>query len=187
MTRIFICIAICAVIWIANGVSIIHGLRKRIPNEVYMHTGLALFLSLLTIELCIGINGAWHHLNIKWISVTGFILYIPSFIIIISSMIALKHKGKSKGADFTESTIFLDTGIYGYIRQPMTLGFAIWSLALILVFQSVPAFIIGLLSVLCFRLSAINEKGYNIKKFGDRYKKYMEKIPMWNIFQGLLK
>ncbi len=35
------------------------------------------------------------------------------------------------------------------IRQPITLGLAIWSIALILVFQSIPALILGLSSAFC--------------------------------------
>lgn len=185
MTRLYLCIIICAVIWIANGISIIHGIRERLPNEIYMHTGLGLFLSLLTIELSVGLNEAWFHLDIFWLQVIGWILYVPSLIFFISSIVALKHIGKSKGADFTESTMFIDSGIFGYVRQPMTLGLALWSIALILVFQSVFAVILGLMSLFCFRMSAINEKQYNIKKFGDDYKEYMRRVPVWNIFKTL--
>jgi len=42
-------------------------------------------------------------------------------------MHALKRKGKSATADFTATTALVETGIYGVIRQPMTLGMAIQS------------------------------------------------------------
>jgi protein-S-isoprenylcysteine O-methyltransferase Ste14 len=34
-------------------------------------------------------------------------------------------------------------------------------------------------------MSARKEAEYNINKFGDEYKEYIKKVPMWNIFKGL--
>ncbi|MEW6041398.1 MAG: hypothetical protein AB1633_07755 [Elusimicrobiota bacterium] len=31
----------------------------------------------------------------------------------------------------------------------------------------------------------IKEDTFNIEQFGDSYKEYMEKVPMWNAFKGL--
>ena len=77
--------------------------------------------------------------------------------------------------------------MYGIIRQPITLGMTIWSIALILVFQSILSIILGTLSIFCFWMSARKEAEYNIKKLRDEYKEYMKKVPMWNIFKGLRK
>jgi protein-S-isoprenylcysteine O-methyltransferase Ste14 len=34
-------------------------------------------------------------------------------------------------------------------------------------------------------MAARKEDTFDTEKFGDSYKKYMEKVPMWNAFQGL--
>lgn len=102
-------------------------------------------------------------------------------------MHALKYRGKPKNADFTATTAFIDAGIYSLVRQPMTLGMAIWSIALIFVFQSVLAVILGVVSVFCFWMSARKESEYDIRKFGNIYKDYMKKVPQWNILKGLRK
>jgi protein-S-isoprenylcysteine O-methyltransferase Ste14 len=182
MAGVYVCIAVCIVIWVVNGICIIHGIREHFASEIYMHTGLGTFLTLLAIELIVGIYGAWSHLDIFWLAVIGWILYIPSVVLLLSSMIALKRKGKSKGADFTDTTSFINSGIYKIVRQPMTLGLAVWSVALVFVFQSIIAIVLGLTSLFCFWMSARKESEYNIKKFGDAYKEYMKKVPMWNIF-----
>jgi len=186
MTNTYLCIIICAIIWILNGICILHSLKEHIVSEFYIHTGLGIFLSLLTLELTIGRNEDWKHFDILWLAVIGWILYVPSFILVSGSIIALKHKGKPKGADFTETTAFIDSGVYHYVRQPMTLGLAIWSVALILVFQSLPALVLGIISLFCFRMAAGKESIYNIRKFGDAYKEYMNHVPMWNIFKVLM-
>jgi len=180
MAGIYLCISICAIIWIVNGLWLIQAIREHIASEIYMHIGLGLFFSLLAIELTIGIHGAWTHFEIFWLAVIGWVLYIPSAILVFGSMIALKHKGKPKSADFTAATTFIDSGIYSFFRQPMTLGAAIGSVALVLDFQSILAVILGLVSLFCFWMSARKESEYNIRKFGDTYKEYMKKVPMWN-------
>jgi protein-S-isoprenylcysteine O-methyltransferase Ste14 len=187
MIGICLCISICALIWIVNGIWLIQAIREHVASEIYMHIGLGIFFSLLALELIIGIQGAWTHFEIFWLAVIGWILYIPSAILVFGSMIELKHKGKPKGADFTATTTFIDSGIYSLFRQPMTLGAAIWSIALVLVFQSILAVILGLVSLFCFCMSARKESEYNIEKFGDAYKEYMKKVPMWNILKGLRK
>ena len=181
-----ICIVICLLIIIANGIAIFHSVKHQIWSELFIHTGFIFYFCLLTIELTIGNEGIWSHFNIQWLKVVGFILYIPSAIFVISALISLKHKGKAESKiDPTASTKFIDTGIYGIVRQPLTLGMAIWSVALIFVFQSYLSLIPGLIALFCFWMSARKEHEYNIKKFGVVYQEYMNKVPMWNFFRGL--
>lgn len=185
MYRYILCIIICAFIWIVNGRWIIQSAREYITSEIYIHTGLGIFFSLLTFELTLGVFYMWMRIDILWVRIAGFILYIPSAYLVVGAMYTLKHRGSSQSTDFTATTVFINTGIYGVIRQPITLGIAIWSIALILVFQSIFSTILGISSIVCFRMSAIKEGKYNIKKFGDDYKKYMGRVPLWNIFKGL--
>jgi protein-S-isoprenylcysteine O-methyltransferase Ste14 len=184
MINLYIGIGFCAAIWIINGIWIVQAARHRVTSELYMHFGLSIFFSLLALELTIGLPEPWIHPRISWLAVIGWILYIPSAVFVFGSMIELRRKGKAKTADFTETTTFIGSGLYGRIRQPMTLGLAIWSIALALVFQSTLAVILGLVSLFCFWMSARKESGYNILKFGDSYKEYVARIPMWNIFRG---
>jgi len=182
-----ICIVICAGIFIINGIMILRAAREGITSEIYIHAGFIIFFSLLTLEYTLGNVGVWNRFNIPWIKTVGNILYIPSAFFVISSLISLKHKGKPQTRDFTASTIFINTGIYGIIRQPMTLGMGIWSIALVFVFQSFLSIILGVLSFFCFWISARKEAEHNIRKFGEVYKEYMEKVTMWDIFIGLKK
>jgi protein-S-isoprenylcysteine O-methyltransferase Ste14 len=57
----------------------------------------------------------------------------------------------------------------------------------ICVFQSLFSLILSGLSILFFWLSARKETAYNIKKFGDVYSSYMEKVSMWNVFRGVIQ
>jgi protein-S-isoprenylcysteine O-methyltransferase Ste14 len=150
-----------------------------------MHIGLGLFLSLVVLASVWGkLKLLWQG-HFEWLATIGLILYIPAFFLVLASLISLKHQGKSRGADMTATTIHIQSGIYRLIRQPMTLGMAIWSFALILMLQSLASLIIGSLAFFCFLQAARLEKELNLKKFGAAYQDYMEKVPMWNLIQGI--
>jgi protein-S-isoprenylcysteine O-methyltransferase Ste14 len=187
MSNSVLCLVICACIGIVNGVFIVEGLRKGIVSEVFIHSGFILFFSLLALELTLGNMGLWPRLGLHWLRMIGNILYVPSAVLVIASLISLKHKGRPESADPTSTSVFVDTGIYRIIRQPMTLGMGIWSIALIFIFQSFLSLFFGGMSLFCFWMSARKEATYNLKKFGDDYLHYMRRVPMWNLFKGLKK
>lgn len=185
MIKTLIGLGLILIIWIVNGYCIIHGIRNRVRCEVYMHIGLALFFTLVVLASIWGkLKLLWQG-HFEWLATIGLILYIPSFILISASLIALKHQGKPKGPDMTDTTTLIQGGVYRLVRQPMTLGLAIWSIALILMLQSLVALIISLLAFLCFFQSARLESELNREKFGASYLKYMETVPMWNLFKGI--
>ena len=120
----------------------------------------------------------WVHFDVSWLEFIGFILYIPSTYLVMAPMRALKRYGTPETG--IETTTFVDS-IYATIRQPMTLGMAIWSVALIFVFQSALSVILGVVSLFCFYMSARTESEYDILKYGDGYREYMRRVPMWNV------
>lgn len=187
MIRYVLCFFVCAVIWAVNVKEIIEGWNEGATSEIYMHTGLGVFLSLATIEWSLGIFRIWPRFDIFWLKATGFVLFIPSAFLVGASHYFLKQKGKTRTSKLSTTTVLVKIGIYRFVRQPMTLGMAIWSLALIMNFQSILSMILGAISLLCFWLSAVKENEYNIKKFGDAYNEYIKNVPMWNIIIGWIK
>ena len=186
MIRYLICTGLCAIVWIVNIKEIIHAVKKRMPSEIFIHAGLGLFFSIMIIEWTLGAFGYWERLNIFSLKIIGFILFIPSAYLEWTSHEMLKHKASPEGGNLDATTVFVDSGIYSTVRQPMTLGMAVWSIALILIFQSLLSLTLGLACVFSFWLSATKEGEHNISKFGEDYKEYMQKVPMWNVLNGLL-
>jgi len=185
MTNYLIGVALIILIWLVNGICIIQGIKSRLQSEVYMHLGLSLFFSLVVLASVWGkLKLLWQG-HFGWLATIGLILYIPAFFLVLASLVSLKHQGKARGADITATTVLIRSGIYRLIRQPMTLGMAIWSIALILMLQSLVTLIIGSLAFFCFLQAARLEKELNLKKFGAAYQDYMNKVSMWNLFKGL--
>jgi len=174
---------ICAIIWV---VWLIPAIKERLACKMYGHTGMATFFTLLVLGFGVPRLGDIFP-SILWLEITGFVLFIPSAFLVASSFIALKHRGKAKTLAPSDPITLVDMGIYGIVRHPMLLGTALWSVALILVFQSILSIALGIIAVFCLWVASKEEDKFNIKKFDESYKEYMKRVSMWNAFKGLRK
>lgn len=153
-------------------------IRKRMVGEIYEACGLGLYFTLIF----------WSQyrpmLNILTLRVIGYILFIPAAFFVIASFTTLKMKGKPTDS-WESTTSIIHSGVYRVIRHPMYLGTAIWSFALVLVIQSLISAILASVALFCFWMASRKEEEFNLNKFGDEYKKYLESVPRWNFIKGI--
>jgi protein-S-isoprenylcysteine O-methyltransferase Ste14 len=173
---------VCSIIWILSLITIN---KERLACETYAHIGIAVFFTSLFFNLE-GI-GKFDITNVLWIEIVGFLFFIPSTFLIISSFITFNRGGEAKTRFLNPSspTALVNTGILGIVRHPIYLGFAVWSFALIFVFQSILSLILGIIAIYCLWMASKKEDEFNMKKFGKDYNEYMKKVPMWNVLKGL--
>ena len=81
----------------------------------------------------------------------------------------------------------IEVTIFGVVRHPLYLGFALWGVGQILAIQSIISLVLGVIAVFCSWMASKKEDEFNLKKFGDGYRQYMKKVPMWNVVKGLRK
>jgi protein-S-isoprenylcysteine O-methyltransferase Ste14 len=117
MFRYIVLGVLLAVIWVFNIRWIVHALRKGIRSEMFMHLGLALFLTMSATELTLGNTAPWVRFNSGAARIVGLILFLPAGALVIATMLALHHGGRAK--DLTESVRLVTTGIFSLLRQPM--------------------------------------------------------------------
>lgn len=156
--------------------------RLRQVQEIYAAFAVGGLLSLVIL----GIGGVWSIYYLKPLKVIGFLLYIPSFYLVVSAFVSLAHKGNPESG-WEDTKALASTGVFRFVRHPLYLGTALWSVGVVFVFPSVPSIIIGLIVIFCSLMASIKEDFYNIKKFGDEYREYMKRVPMWNFFKNLFK
>ncbi len=186
--RYIILAAVCAVVWVINGRHIADGIRNRISCEIYAHSGLGIFFTLMALEYVLGGTEVWIQGHISWVRILGFTLFVPAGIFVFGSMIELHRKGEAGDRDALSAhgtTVVVQSGVFRVVRHPMWLGMSIWSVALILVSQSVTGIVLGVVAVILFRMAATKETEFNIGKFGAPYREYMERVPLLNVFKGL--
>ena len=169
---------ICAVIWVAILFGwIIPVVRSRQFYEIYMACGLGIFFSLIVLGLMI-----WQDDQIAPVAYLGLVLYVPGIALVASSFITLKHKGKPESG-WEPTTTLIDSGVYRVVRHPLYLGSAFFTVGIMLIIQSIPSTVLGLVAVFCFWMVSRGEDRFNIEKFGDAYRQYMRKVPAWNAFK----
>ena len=172
---------ILAIVWAAIIFKwLVPVIRKRIACEIYEAIGLGGFFTLLVL----GIGGQLSYHHILSLRIIGFILYLPAAFFVFSAFANLKGRGKPENG-WEETTVVIDQGIFRLVRHPLYLGTAIWTVAVIFLFPSVSSIILGVACIFCFGMASRKEDRFNLEKFGEPYRRYMQKVPRWNFFQTL--
>jgi len=173
---------VCVVIWGAIIAGwLIPVIRRRIFYEVYMACGLGILFSLIVLGQMASI---WERSAIHPLLYIGYVLYVPAAALVISSFINLKEKGEPESG-WEHTTVIIGSGVFRIVRHPLYLGSAFFVGGLILIVQSIPSTILGLVAIFCFWMASRGEDEFNVKKFGEEYRKYMAEVPRWNLLKGL--
>ena len=170
---------ICGGIWIGIIVGwLVPMIRKRIVYEIYEACGLGIYFSLLVL------SWGWKGMEIFPLMYIGYALFVPAAAFVISSFVSLKHKGKPESG-WEHTTTIINSGVFRVVRHPLYLGTAIWTVGIMLVVQSIPSTILGIIAIFCFWMASKKEDEFNIGKFGAEYQEYMGEVSRWNAFPGL--
>ena len=174
-------------IWIGF---VFHWILGSIPNHRLFEVFAGLCIGLYLTILDFGIFGWFATENNHWfleaLSVLGNVLTVIAFALVLMSLLTLARRGKPKNR-IERTTVFIDLGIFRFVRPPLYLGGAIWSIALILQTKLPISAVWGVMAFFCFLCASVKEDDFNKNKFGESYKRYMAAVPMWNLFKKLLK
>lgn len=127
-------------------------------------------------------------LGIQPLFYLGWVILPVALFFFFSIVIYFKRDGKpGDGKGLMNTTVLVDSGTYAIVRHPMALGSILLMSASILISQHWLVAIVGvILSASGYRTQVKLEKGLLVK-FGDNYKRYMEKVPRMNLFLGILR
>ena len=126
--------------------------------------------------------------GIKELRYAGWIIFAVGLILIFLPMFVFRSKGKvKKGKDWTKTSVLVDIGIYSVVRHPLYLGWLLMYLAIIFWSQHWLTAIIGIPGMVCVYLISRQEDQRLIEKFGDDYKRYMQKVPRMNFLAGVIR
>ncbi len=156
---------------------ILHWIFGSIPKKKIFEIFAGCSISISLTLTILGLFGWYHDVTSNYLQIIGLILIIITIIISLYSLLSLKRIGKPN-TGVEDTTIMINTTIFGIIRHPLYLGFIFWGISQILIIQSYISLILGLLAVLFSYMAAKKEDEYNIYKFGEKYKNYMKKVPL---------
>ena len=118
----------------------------------------------------------------------GWPIMVVGMMLIFLPLFILPRKGKvPKGKDITHTTAVVSSGIYAAVRHSLYLGWLLMYLAIIFWSQHWLMIIIGVTGMICVYLISIQEDRRLVEKFGDDYKRYMQKVPRMNLLDGVIR
>lgn len=150
----------------------------------------AVFL-LMLLQIVLGvIYGALFgpYLGLELLLYFGWIVLAVGFVFFFLGPYELRKKGiAKKGESCMFTTVLVDSGPYAVVRHPQILGFTLLIYASILISQHWSSAIIGVpISVWVYTVVQNLDKGL-IEKFGDDYKRYIQKVPRMNPLVGVIR
>ena len=123
---------------------------------------------------------------LEWV---GWICLWTSAIFGWLPIITFRRKGGvAQGESYMKTTVLVDTGIYAIVRHPQ--GGTAWlliNLGVMLIAQHWSSVILGLVSMVLVYLDTLKADQYCIEKFGDAYRRYMERVPRVNFVAGIIR
>jgi protein-S-isoprenylcysteine O-methyltransferase Ste14 len=117
------------------------------------------------------------HGMFRWI--LGALLFLAGIALNVSGFITQRRAGTDP-IPFNPSTRIVTHGLYRFTRNPMYIGFALWTLALAILIDSAWTLLavpIGL--VLIDRIVITREERYLERKFGEEYLNYKRRVRRW--------
>jgi NAD-dependent dihydropyrimidine dehydrogenase PreA subunit/protein-S-isoprenylcysteine O-methyltransferase Ste14 len=118
----------------------------------------------------------------------GWLTLPVALFFFFSLIIYFRKEGKpGEGKSLMNTTVLVDCGTYAVVRHPQVLGTILLMSASILISQHWLAAIVGVPLIVCTYLETAYEERGLIIKFGDDYKRYMQRVPRINFVLGVIR
>ena len=118
----------------------------------------------------------------------GWAIFTFSMVLGMLPRKAFQKKGKAReGESWIQTSVLVDSGIYAVIRHPMYLSFILLVISLIFISQHWLSLIFSIPIIVYFYVGTWSEERSSIKKFGDAYIAYMQRVPRMNLLLGIFR
>jgi protein-S-isoprenylcysteine O-methyltransferase Ste14 len=119
----------------------------------------------------------------------GWIVWWIAAILGWLPILVLRRKGGvAKGDSYVKTTELVDTGIYAIVRHPqMGTTWLLMCFALMLIAQHWSSVALGVPAMVLAYLDLLKADQRLVEKFGDAYRRYMERVPRVNFLLGIVR
>lgn len=123
---------------------------------------------------------------LRW---AGWIAWWISAIFGWLPIFVLRRKGDvAEGDSYVKTTKLVDTGIYAIVRHPqMGTTWLLMCFALMLIAQHWSSVALGVPAMVLAYLDLLKADQRLVEKFGDAYRRYMERVPRVNFVLGVVR
>jgi protein-S-isoprenylcysteine O-methyltransferase Ste14 len=160
---------------------------EKFAHNVHPHLFVTAGSLLVVLQIVLAIvffnNGSSVLQNTGWI-----IMWIAAFFGVVPIIMFRRRGHVEKGKSYMHTRKLVDTGIYGIVRHPQNgVAWVLINLGLMFIAQHWSVVVTGAASMVCGYLDLYKEEERCVKKFGDEYTQYMEKVPRINVLLGIVR
>ena len=119
-------------------------------------------------------------MNIGWgiLMLSGLFGWLP--------ITEFRRKGRVQGRSYIHTSVLVDSGVYAIVRHPQYLAGVLMSMALPMISWHWVVAVLGVAAVAMYYSNTFDEEEGCIDKFGDEYRRYMQRVPRMNFVLGFL-
>ncbi|MFW9943197.1 MAG: methyltransferase family protein [Candidatus Thorarchaeota archaeon] len=130
----------------------------------------------------------YNELEITFLAYTGWLIWVFSLYFGLISFRTFKKRGNvEKGKMYVYTNKLVTKGPYAIIRHPQYLGGILFTISITFWTQKLLSLVLSIIIILLTYQWTYSEENNLIKKFGEEYKKYKEKVPRLNPILGIIK
>ena len=153
------------------------------PPKTFIAAVPLMFAQIIGSVVCGIVFGPYLGLNIPFY--VGWMILVVGLPFFFSP--ALYFPKAQEGKSMMDTTVIVDSGTYGIVRHPQILGCILLMFGSILISQHWLSAIIAVPIFVLFYRYVLNEEKNLIVKFGNDYKRYMQKVPKLNPLLGVIR
>lgn len=126
---------------------------------------------------------------LTWPEDAGVILWMTGFTLWLVTAVTMRKsiKRKKKAGEYMEVENLIKTGIFSVVRHPQYLGFIFFNIGFIGITQEIFPSALAVVSIVLIVVGVRREEKELEEKFGNKYQKYKQKTPAFNIFLGVFR
>ncbi|NIN72957.1 MAG: hypothetical protein GTO46_13725 [Gemmatimonadetes bacterium] len=109
------------------------------------------------------------------------LFFVPPFFLL------MKHGRIEAGQSYSCTTKVVDRGVYGVVRHPQYVGYALLAIGFAMRTQHIISWALAMLAVAFFYLQALAEERFCVRQLGAEYAAYMKQVPRFNFVGGFIR
>jgi protein-S-isoprenylcysteine O-methyltransferase Ste14 len=126
--------------------------------------------------------------DVRGLEYLAWAVWLVAVTLLASSVLTLRSRGKvQEGRSYVETEALVATGVYALVRHPQYLGWMLMHVAMVLFEPSWILAVPGIAGAACVYRFAAQEQVLLIEKFGEPYRRYMQKVPRFNLVAGIIR
>ncbi|MGD2253626.1 MAG: isoprenylcysteine carboxylmethyltransferase family protein [Anaerolineales bacterium] len=130
----------------------------------------------------------FNSLGFTWLLILGGGFFLLSMVLGWRARLAFEARGEApEGDSWLHTRKVVETNVYGLVRHPMYLSFLLISLTLVCLSQHWMNALLGVVAMGLIINDMRSEEQSNLARFGDDYRRYVQKVPRMNLVLGWIR